>query len=90
MAPKGISPRECEVISLVALGLTNKEIARLLSITPITVKHHISHLLCKLDADNRLQLAVFAIEHGLLHSPSLLLPTPRKTAFVHPQLKTIE
>jgi DNA-binding NarL/FixJ family response regulator len=67
--PFRLTERELEVISLLHRGLTNKQIARELSVTTITVKHHLSHIFCKLDVANRLQLALLASEHGLVGSP---------------------
>ena len=52
----GISPRECEVLVLLAEGASNKLIARRLSISPNTVKTHVSRLLEKFDAQSRTQL----------------------------------
>ncbi len=56
MKALGISPRECEVLDLLAEGASNKVIARRLSISPNTVKTHVSRLLDKLDAQSRTQL----------------------------------
>jgi DNA-binding NarL/FixJ family response regulator len=61
-----ISPREREVLALVVAGRSNKEIAEALFISPFTVKAHVASLLTKLDADNRAQLAVIAMQRGLL------------------------
>ena len=61
-----ISPREREVLALVAAGRSNKEIAEALFISPFTVKAHVASLLTKLDADNRAQLAGIAVRRGLL------------------------
>ena len=61
-----LSPREREVLALVAEGRSNKEIAEALFIAPSTVKSHVASLLTKLDADNRAQLATIAAQRGLL------------------------
>ena len=61
-----ISPREREVLALVAEGRSNKEIAEVLFIAHSTVKTHVAALLTKLDADNRAQLATIAAQRGLL------------------------
>ena len=61
-----ISPREREVLALVVAGCSNKEIAESLFVSPFTVKAHVASLLSKLDADNRAQLAVIAMQRGLL------------------------
>jgi predicted ATPase/DNA-binding CsgD family transcriptional regulator len=61
-----ISPREREVLALVVAGRSNKEIAEALFVSPFTVKSHVASLLTKLDAENRAQLAVIAMQRGLL------------------------
>jgi DNA-binding CsgD family transcriptional regulator len=61
-----ISPREREVLALVAEGRSNQEIAEVLFIAHSTVKSHVAALLTKLDADNRAQLATIAAHRGLL------------------------
>ena len=53
----GLSPREHEVLALVARGFTNKDIAATLYVSPNTVKTHVASLLHKLDAETRAQLA---------------------------------
>jgi DNA-binding CsgD family transcriptional regulator len=55
-----LSPREREVLSLVAEGRTNKAIADALSVSPNTIKTHVASLLTKLNADSRVQLATIA------------------------------
>ena len=61
-----LTPRERQVLRLVAGGRSNKEIARELSITERTAKFHLTSLLNKLGADNRAQAAVLAIQRGML------------------------
>ncbi len=61
-----ISEREKEVLTLVARGLTNKEIAKNLIITENTARNHVSRILDKLGLTRRSEAAVFAAEHGLL------------------------
>ena len=56
MKALGISPRECEVLDLLAEGASNKVIARQLAISPNTVKTHVARLFEKLDAQSRTQL----------------------------------
>ncbi len=51
----GVSPRECEVLELLAEGASNKLIARRLAISPNTVKTHVARLFEKLDASSRTQ-----------------------------------
>ena len=60
-----LTGREREVLTLVADGLTNGEIARHLHISPGTAKTHVGHLLTKLDARDRVQLAIIAHRTGL-------------------------
>jgi DNA-binding NarL/FixJ family response regulator len=59
-----LSAREREVLALVAEGYDNAEIGRRLYVSPSTVKNHVSSLLEKLGADNRVQVAAYAIRHG--------------------------
>lgn len=61
-----LTPREREVLSQVAIGLNNAEIAGLLFVSSATVKNHVANILAKLDLRNRVQAAVFAWEHGLV------------------------
>lgn len=61
-----LSPRETEVLRLMAQGDSNVEIANDLVIAPATVKRHVSNILSKLQATNRTQAAVCARRHGLL------------------------
>jgi non-specific serine/threonine protein kinase len=63
-----LSAREQEVASLLALGLTNRQIAERLVITERTVAAHIEHILNKLDFVSRTQIGVWAAEHGLVVS----------------------
>jgi DNA-binding NarL/FixJ family response regulator len=63
-----LSPREHEVLQLLAQGLTNREIARTLMVSISTIKIHVEHILSKLDASDRTQAAVRAIELGLLQA----------------------
>ncbi|MBI5813285.1 MAG: response regulator transcription factor [Meiothermus silvanus] len=61
-----LSPRELEVLRLIAEGLSNKEIAQRLGISLSTVKTHIEELLAKLSASDRTQAAIKAVRQGLL------------------------
>ncbi|MER5637883.1 response regulator transcription factor [Kitasatospora sp. NPDC002227] len=68
-APKpltGITDREREVLTLIARGLANPEIADTLFITPATVKAYVTRLLAKLDARDRVHLVILAYDHGLV------------------------
>jgi DNA-binding NarL/FixJ family response regulator len=61
-----LTPREREVLSLVALGLSNDQIAQRLYISPTTAKTHINRTMMKLDARDRAQLVVMAYETGVV------------------------
>ena len=60
-----LSPREREILVLIARGDSNKLIARALDIAETTVKIHVQHILRKLDLSSRVQAAVYAVNHGL-------------------------
>jgi NarL family two-component system response regulator LiaR len=62
---KDLTPREREVLVLLAAGLSNNEIAEKLTLAVGTVRLHVSHILTKLDAPNRTTAAVIALNHGL-------------------------
>ncbi len=62
----GLTPRELEIITLVVAGYSNPEIAQKLSISEQTVKHHISNIFDKLGVSNRLELALFTVNHKLI------------------------
>jgi len=67
-----LTEREREVLSLVAEGLSNEEIARRLFLSPLTTKTHVSRILTKLEARDRAQLVVLAYESGLVTPGSAL------------------
>jgi DNA-binding NarL/FixJ family response regulator len=62
---RGLTDRELEVLTMVARGLSNAEIAEQLTISPATAKTHVAHLLTKLDARDRIQLVIIAYQSGL-------------------------
>jgi DNA-binding NarL/FixJ family response regulator len=64
--PDSLTTRELEILTLIAGGLTNSEIAARLFISPLTCKSHVSRILTKLDARDRTQLVVIAYESGLV------------------------
>ncbi|MCX4667317.1 response regulator transcription factor [Streptomyces sp. NBC_01381] len=64
--PEGLSEREREVLSLVARGLNNTEIAEALGLSPLTAKTHVSRIMGKLGARGRAQLVIVAYESGLV------------------------
>jgi HD-GYP domain-containing protein (c-di-GMP phosphodiesterase class II) len=64
--PAGLTAREVEVLRLLARGLSNKEIAERLVISPKTVGNHIEHIYAKIDASTRAAASLFAMRHGLL------------------------
>ncbi|GLZ15756.1 DNA-binding response regulator [Actinomadura sp. NBRC 104425] len=66
----GVTPRELEVLELVARGLSNTEIADHLRLSLATVKTHIGHLLAKLHARDRAQLVIVAYETGVVRPRS--------------------
>jgi DNA-binding NarL/FixJ family response regulator len=65
-SPEELTPRETEVLRLLARGLANKEIARDLSIGEKTVKTHVSNILSKLGVLSRTQAALYAVRTGLV------------------------
>ena len=64
--PAGLTAREVEVLRLLARGLSNKEIAARLVISPKTVANHVEHIYAKIDASTRATASLFAMQHGLL------------------------
>jgi len=72
-APPGLATlteREREVVCMVAAGLSNEEIATKLTVSPLTVKTHVSRAMTKLYARDRAQLVVLAFENGLVARPA--------------------
>ena len=64
--PFGLTAREVDVLRLLAVGLSNKEIAQRLVITPKTVGNHVEHIYGKIDVRARAGAGLFAMQHGLL------------------------
>jgi NarL family two-component system response regulator LiaR len=69
-AAETLTPREREVLGLLARGLANKRIARELGVSEKTVKAHVGHLLAKLGVSDRTQAALYAVRSGLAEDPA--------------------
>ncbi|MGZ4271739.1 MAG: response regulator transcription factor, partial [Solirubrobacteraceae bacterium] len=70
--PAGLTRREVEVLGLLARGLSNKEIAGRLVISPKTVANHVEHIYAKIGASTRARASLFAVQHGLLGEDELV------------------
>jgi DNA-binding NarL/FixJ family response regulator len=75
-----LTVREREVVTLVAFGLTNDEIAELLVVSPATAKTHVSRAMVKLHARDRAQLVALAYQTGFAQPPGEHLPIRRERA----------
>jgi DNA-binding NarL/FixJ family response regulator len=65
----GLTRRERQIIDVVVEGQTNKDIASTLGISEYTVKHHLTNIFDKVGVYNRVELVLFAMNHGLSHRP---------------------
>jgi DNA-binding NarL/FixJ family response regulator len=64
----GLTRRELEIVAAIVEGCTNRDIAQKFTLSEDTVKHHLTHIFDKLGVSNRLELAMFAVNHRLLAS----------------------
>jgi DNA-binding NarL/FixJ family response regulator len=62
----GLTRRELEIVSAIVSGFSNRQIAKRMSISESTIKHHLTNIFDKLGVYNRLELALFVIHHGLV------------------------
>lgn len=69
MDTNGLSARERQIVAAVVRGLSNRDIAAEAGIAPQTVKNHLSSIFQKLQVKSRVQLAVLAIQRGLVDPP---------------------
>jgi two-component system, NarL family, nitrate/nitrite response regulator NarL len=84
--PFGLTRREREVMTLVAAGYPNKEIAKTCAVSEETIKHHLTRIFDKVGASNRLELAVFATESGLITGPAAPSPASSPQSAHAPQV----
>ena len=71
--PAGLTAREIDVLRLVSRGLSSKEIAARLVISPKTARNHIEHIYAKIGVSTRSGASLFALQHGLLPDEELAL-----------------
>jgi HD-GYP domain-containing protein (c-di-GMP phosphodiesterase class II) len=64
--PDGLTAREVEVLRLIAEGLSSKDVANRLVISPKTARNHIEHIYAKIGASSRVTASLYAVQHGLL------------------------
>jgi DNA-binding CsgD family transcriptional regulator len=74
-----LTPRELEVLALLAEGLPNKTISRRLDISTSTVKCHVTHIFDELNAVNRLQAVIIALREGLIPEHGAAAAPPPRT-----------
>ena len=72
----GLTSREVDVLRLLAVGLSNKEIGQRLVIAPKTVGNHVEHIYTKIDVRTRTGAALFAMQHGLLPEETFAAVAP--------------
>ncbi|RAU89666.1 LuxR family transcriptional regulator, partial [Mycobacterium colombiense] len=66
--PDGLTPREIEVLCLVARGASNKQIAASLVISEKTARNHVERTYAKIGVSNRIGASMYALQHGLVHT----------------------
>ncbi|MDQ4024358.1 MAG: LuxR C-terminal-related transcriptional regulator [Actinomycetota bacterium] len=71
--PRGLTPREVEVLGLIARGHSNRDVARRLQLAEKTVGNHVEHIYTKIGSSTRAEASLFAMQHGLLE----VAPTQR-------------
>ena len=76
--PDELTPREAEVVGLLARGLQTKQVARALSISPKTADRHVQNAYAKIGVSGRAAAAVYAMQHGLLPWGELPMSRPAK------------
>jgi HD-GYP domain-containing protein (c-di-GMP phosphodiesterase class II) len=64
--PRGLTPREVEVLGLIARGQSNRDVAQRLQLAEKTVGNHVEHIYTKIGASTRAEASLFAMRHGLL------------------------
>lgn len=64
--PSTLTPREFDVVRLVATGMSNQQIADALGITERTVRQHMFNVMQKLDVDNRVKVALWTLRNGVV------------------------
>jgi len=62
----GLTPREIEIVTALVAGASNKELAKKFTLSEDTVKHHLTNAFNKTGTSNRLELALFALSHGIV------------------------
>jgi DNA-binding NarL/FixJ family response regulator len=91
----GLTARERQVLSMVVAGYPNKDIARACSVSEQTIKHHLTRMLSKMGASNRVELAMLASRHGLVSAdaapaadPAPAMPMTAMPVMLSAQAKT--
>ena len=67
MMRSSLTPRELEILEMIAKGLTNKQIASILTISDNTVRNHVNSIMEKLEVSDRTEAATTAIQQGIIH-----------------------